>query len=91
MINILKYNSKDGIQELTIEQIKGWDDDSQENLWVDRSRNENEEISNDILKGVFNFHPLAIEDSVKYLDDETVHHPKIDNFGDYIFSLYLTA
>jgi magnesium transporter len=87
MISILKYNSKDGIQEIIPEQMKFWDANSPDNLWID-IWNEHEKTSTDILKGVFNFHPLAIEDSVKYLDDEMVHHPKIDNFGDYIFIVF---
>jgi magnesium transporter len=87
MISILKFNSKDGVQEIPPEQFTGWDSSSDENLWVDLW-NEDDSGSTRILKDIFNFHPLAIEDSIKYIKDEEVHHPKIDNFGDYIFIVF---
>lgn len=47
-------------------------------IWVDIEGSGNKEI--DILKNYFQFHPLAIEDCVH----ESLH-PKMDNFGEYIF------
>jgi magnesium transporter len=87
MISILKYNSKEGVQEIPSGQLTSWDSNSEENLWVDIWK-ENDSESTRILKDIFNFHPLAIEDSIKYIKDEEVHHPKIDNFGDYIFIVF---
>ena len=47
-------------------------------LWVDFFKATREEVK--ILSDVFKFHPLAIEDCTN-----VVHHPKIDNFEDYLF------
>jgi magnesium transporter len=47
-------------------------------LWVDFFKATREEVR--ILSDVFKFHPLAIEDCTN-----VVHHPKIDNFEDYLF------
>lgn len=51
----------------------------QENLiWVDMENPTEEDTK--ALSDVFNFHPLAIEDAI-----ETRNHPKIEDFGDYLF------
>lgn len=47
-------------------------------LWIDFFKPTLEEIK--ILSEVFKFHPLAIEDCIN-----VNHHPKIDNFEDYLF------
>ena len=47
-------------------------------LWLDFFKATPEEIK--ILSEVFRFHPLSIEDCTS-----VIHHPKIDNFEDYIF------
>jgi magnesium transporter len=47
-------------------------------LWVDIFDASNEE-STGILKGVFNFHPLAIADAL-----EETHDPKIDDWHEYL-------
>jgi magnesium transporter len=47
-------------------------------LWVDLFKATRDEIK--VLSDVFKFHPLAIEDCTN-----VIHHPKIDNFEDYLF------
>lgn len=47
-------------------------------IWIDLEEVGQEEI--DTLKNYFQFHPLAIEDCIH----ESLH-PKLDNFGEYIF------
>ena len=47
-------------------------------VWIDIEEGGQEEI--DVLKNYFQFHPLAIEDCIH----ESLH-PKIDNFGEYLF------
>ena len=51
-------------------------------LWVSLENASNQEIAS-ILRDIFNFHPLAIEDS----SSEGYQTPKIDDFGNYIFIL----
>ncbi len=87
MINIIKYSEEHGVHSILPEQLKKWDYECRENLWVDIC-NATQEESDKILKDVFNFHPLAIEDSLKFLTDQTVHHPKIDDFDTYLFIVF---
>jgi len=47
-------------------------------VWVDLEQPDAEETS--ILRDIFQFHPLAIEDC-----EQLRHHPKIDDYDDYIF------
>jgi magnesium transporter len=49
-------------------------------VWVDLSAPTREEAA--ILSSVFSFHPLALEDC-----EARRHHPKIDDFRDYLFIL----
>jgi len=87
MINIIKYSTGKGIEAIPIDALKKWDYKCEENLWIDiysASAEENEKI----LKGIFEFHPLAIEDALKYLSDEVVHHPKIDDFESHLFIVF---
>lgn len=87
MINITKYSEEKGIHSLPVELFKSWDEKSKDIVWID-IYNESEENSIKLLKGVFGFHPLAIEDAVKHFTEETVHHPKIDDFDSYIFIVF---
>jgi magnesium transporter len=48
--------------------------------WIDLEQPTPEEAS--ILSGAFHFHPLAIEDCL-----EDVHHPKLDEYDDYLFAV----
>lgn len=48
-------------------------------IWVDAEKPANEE-SKMLLEGVFNFHPLAIEDCI-----EVSERPKVDDYENYIF------
>ncbi len=87
MINIIKYSQEYGIHSIPPDQLKYWDYECNENLWIDMY-NTTEAESQRILNDVFNFHPLAIEDALKYLIDDAVHHPKIDDFDSYLFIVF---
>jgi len=52
--------------------------DSTANLWVDLASPAEEEAR--ILRDVFHFHELSIEDSLA-----EVHHPKIETYGEYLY------
>jgi magnesium transporter len=48
-------------------------------LWVDLSPNE--KVNPHVLRDVFHFHPLAIEDCF----DGLIDSPKVDDYGEYLF------
>lgn len=48
-------------------------------IWVDME-NPSDEENKSVLEGLFNFHPLAIEDCIAVTE-----RPKVDDYGDYIF------
>ncbi len=50
-------------------------------LWVD-IENETEEKIDPLLRDIFHFHPLAIDDALR-----ESHVPKIDNWGDYAYAV----
>ncbi len=88
MISVIKYSADKGVQTLGIDDIKTWDYECKENLWIDIYQTDVEE-NNKILKDIFKFHPLAIEDSLKYIQtDDSVHHPKIEDFKEYLFIVF---
>ncbi|MEO6694693.1 MAG: magnesium/cobalt transporter CorA [Ignavibacteria bacterium] len=87
MISIYKFSETSGIQTIPLSEFKKWDYQCKENLWVDIYA-ATEDESQKILKDIFEFHPLAIEDSLKYLTDEAIHHPKIDDFDNYLFIVF---
>lgn len=87
MISIVKYSPETGVRTLEIGELKKWDFHCEENLWID-IYNSSEGESQKLLSDVFGFHPLAIEDSFKYLRDSAVHHPKIDDFQTYLFIIF---
>lgn len=87
MISIIKYSKEKGVQYLKPEELAKWDYNSPEKIWVDIYNYSLEENTH-ILKDVFNFHPLVIEDSLKYLGENEVHHPKIDDFNEYMFIVF---
>lgn len=87
MINSVIYSSEGGLRSCRQEDLKKWDYNCSENIWIDLYDPTAEE-SQIVLRDMFNFHPLAIEDSLKYLNDSQVHHPKTDDFGDYLFIVF---
>ena len=52
--------------------------DSKVSVWVDLNHPDPEESQ--ILRSVFHFHELAVEDALAAL-----HHPKIESYGDYLY------
>ena len=87
MIKITVYSEEKGLSSILPADLKKWDYDCNENIWVDIYGPKNDESAR-ILGSVFGFHPLAIEDALKYTDDSEVHHPKIDDFEDYLFIIF---
>jgi len=81
MIQCAFYLTPDGelLDQLGIEQIKGFLATGEGLLWVDMEDVTNEDAES--LSNVFRFHPLAVEDCVS----KDIHPPKIDDFDDYLF------
>lgn len=88
MITILTQNSN-GCRELNLNEFSSWDTkNGNEFVWIDLWQPTDEE-ANKILKNIFHFHQLAIEDCLKYINqNEEVHLPKLDNYGDYLFLVF---
>jgi len=63
----------------SIEELKRIAKNKDITFWLDIYDAEDEEIM-DILGGVFNFHPLTVDDCLGFTP-----HPKIDEYEDYIF------
>jgi magnesium transporter len=88
MITILKYTKKNGVHKIPFEEFKSWNTGNENELvWIDLW-NEKKDVCLKILKDIFNFHPLSIEDSLKYLNTNKFHYPKIDEFGDNLFIVF---
>lgn len=88
MITILTQNSH-GCRELNIDEFSSWDTKNEnEFVWLDLWQ-PTEAESDKILKKIFRFHHLAIEDCLKYINNNgEVHLPKIDNYGEYLFLVF---
>jgi magnesium transporter len=50
-------------------------------FWVDFNH-EPSEVVEPLLRDIFNFHPLAIDDALR-----EAHVPKIDNWGEYVYAV----
>jgi len=81
MIQCAFYLTPDGelLEQLGIEQIKGFLATGEGLLWVDMEAVTDEDAES--LSNVFRFHPLAVEDCIS----KDIHPPKIDDFDDYLF------
>ena len=67
------------LSDLGEDEVKSAFESEQGLLWVDITDTTDEEGK--FLERIFKFHPLAIEDSIS----TELHHPKIDDFGKYLF------
>jgi magnesium transporter len=90
MISILKYNPKSGLTRSKEISFKKWNIKTDELLWIDLDNPTPQEI-NTTLEDRFAFHPLAIEDCLpkeREPNAVTSHHPKIDDYEDYLFLIF---
>lgn len=88
MINIFEYSPTEGILSRDVSKLSEWDKNCDSILWVDLE-NETEETLMKVLNEQFKFHPLAIEDTVKYMkEDKKYHLPKVEDFDDYLFIIF---
>ena len=70
---------------ITIEEMQRFHNHPEALLWVSLENPEPEEFA--LLRDVFQFHPLTIEDSMS----EGYQSPKVDDYGDYIFLIMHAA
>lgn len=87
MIKLTRFNQTDGITELTSSELKDWNPDSEQVLFVDIVIDNSEEQSA-LLSRIFPFHALTLEDAFKYDKEENFHFPKIEDFEDYVFIVF---
>ncbi|MBI4744515.1 MAG: magnesium transporter CorA family protein, partial [Actinobacteria bacterium] len=82
MVRLLTYTPEEQLRDnIRIDQLKQYLENKNSLIWIDLEKPSNEEFS--ILKNVFNFHPLAIEDCVSKF-----HLPKIDDYENYLFLIW---
>jgi magnesium transporter len=87
MVTIVRYTREQGLESIQPSQLKACLKNRDDVIWVDVF----EESANegfDILTGTFHFHPLAIEDSFKYVIEDKVHLPKVDDYDSYLFIVF---
>jgi len=88
MVTILKHADK-LCAPVELNDFNQWDSKNEsEFAWIDLWQPTDAE-ANKILKDIFHFHPLAIEDCLKYLKSNgDVHLPKIDDYDNYLFLVF---
>jgi magnesium transporter len=80
MIRTLYYTPRLGLDTaFPVDRIKTALNDKKGLLWLDFS-GETPEICEPILRDVFQFHPLAVEDALTQ-----THTPKLDDWGEYLY------
>ncbi|MBI4744582.1 MAG: magnesium/cobalt transporter CorA [Actinobacteria bacterium] len=82
MVRLLTYTPEEQLRDnIRIDQLKQYLESKNSLVWIDLEEPSNKEFS--ILKDIFNFHPLAIEDCVSKF-----HLPKIDDYENYLFLIW---
>ncbi len=80
MVRILYYSKRSGLQmDYPLNQLKHALRDRRGLLWVDFD-GEPDANCEPILRDVFGFHPLAVDDAL-----QETHVPKVDDWGDYLY------
>lgn len=82
MVRLLTYTPEEQLRDnIQVTQLKQYLENKNSLIWVDLEKPSNEEFS--ILKDIFNFHHLAIEDSISKF-----HLPKVDDYENYLFLIW---
>ncbi len=68
------------IDDLPSDQFRPALRDPRALLWVDLDVSEDGARARELLRDVFHFHPLAVEDALGEID-----HPRLNDFGEYLF------
>jgi magnesium transporter len=85
MVTIYHYLNNE-IKKLSIKELSQSLQQQEGMIWVDlESPSDAEEET--LLVALFDFHPLAIEDTQRGMD-EGGHLPKVEDFGDYLFVIF---
>ncbi len=77
MLQLLRFTPQGLVAETGAEAVRRPPGEG-ETRWLNLFQPTQEEAK--VLSEVFHFHPLAIEDCL-----QDVHHPKVDDYGDYLF------
>lgn len=80
MITLLYLDEQNNlIKTGSIDKLKELQQKKDAIFWLDMENMQKKE-SEEILSGIFKFHPLAVEDCINIS-----HHPKMDDYCDYLF------
>jgi magnesium transporter len=79
------YRAPDGKLrlDLTLEEIRAAAGEQGGLLWVDIAADAGRREGSEVLAGIFDFHPLTIDDCYNTLIDP----PKVDDYGSYLFMI----
>jgi magnesium transporter len=83
--SLYRHSSGTVLQNLAPDQLRQAAVDRRGLLWVDMENPSADEFEL-VLRDVFHFHPLAVEDVVN-----DVHVPKLDDYGAYLFLVFHTV
>ena len=83
MMRIL-YRHRSGtiVTDLSQEQLVSAVRDGQARIWIDLT-DPTEEESHKVLRQLYHFHPLAVEDAIK-----DAHVPKVDDYNNYLYVVF---
>jgi magnesium transporter len=82
--SVYRHRSGTVVMDLPVDQLAGAAKDGQARLWIDLMAPTVEE-SQQVLEGIYQIHPLAVEDAVK-----DSHLPKLDDYGQYLYLVFHT-
>jgi len=85
MVTIYHYLNNE-IKKLSIKELSHCLQQPEGVLWVDLD-NPSDAEEETLLVALFDFHPLAIEDTQRGMEDEG-HLPKVEDFADYLFVIF---
>lgn len=76
-MKITRFNA-DGLQDIEIDNLKSYLDSTQDIVWIDLTTPKIEDLQ--FLKEIYQFHPLAIEDTLF-----EHQRPKVEEYADHLF------
>ena len=85
MVSIFCFANNE-IRKLTIKELSQVLRQNEGTIWVDME-DPSEAEEETLMVSLFDFHPLAIEDSQRARDEES-HLPKVEDFTDYLFVIF---
>ncbi|MBX3010863.1 MAG: magnesium/cobalt transporter CorA [Caldilineaceae bacterium] len=82
---VYRHRSGTILADLAQDQLANAIRDNQARLWIDL-QSPTEEESSLVLRQLYHFHPLAVEDAIN-----DSHVPKVDDYGNYLYVVFHTV